>query len=110
MLHRLFSVHDAAAEGYLPPFHFPNRGQAVRTFIDTVNDPNSLFAKHPKDFTLFALGEFDDSNATFNLYPSPEPIGKAIDYITRDSARVIKVADGNADYENPTPFKKEIAS
>lgn len=89
MLHRLFSVHDASAEAYLPPFHFPNRGQAIRTFIDTCNDAQSLFNKHPKDFTLFALGEFDDENASFNLYKTPEPIGKAIDYITRDSAPAV---------------------
>lgn len=82
MLHRLFSIYDSKAEAYLPPFSFPARGQAVRTFADSCNDPAHMFNKHPEDYTMFALGEFDDATATFEIFPTPEPIGKAIEFKT----------------------------
>lgn len=62
---RIFSVYDVKAEAYLAPFTFPENGQAIRAFSDTVNDPNSMFNKHAADFTLFRLGYFDQSSGEF---------------------------------------------
>ena len=45
MLHRMFTVHDAKAEAYLPLFTFPTRGQAIRTFSDTVNGKEGVAGK-----------------------------------------------------------------
>ncbi len=62
MKHRIFSVYDEKAHAYLPPFVFPETGMAVRTFGDCLTDDGHQFGKHPSDYTLFDLGEFDDSN------------------------------------------------
>lgn len=80
MLWRLFSIYDSKAECYLPPFHFKSRGEAIRSFSDTANDPKSQLCRHPEDFTLFALGEYDDSDATFTTLKTPEPLGKALEF------------------------------
>ena len=39
---KIFTVFDDKIEAYTMPFFQQSRGQAVRTFTDTVNDPNTL--------------------------------------------------------------------
>jgi len=56
---RCFSIHDAKAQAFLTPFFFATDGQAIRVFSDTVRDPNHAFGKHPEDYSLFRIGEFD---------------------------------------------------
>lgn len=77
MILRVFTVYDSAAEAYLPPFYSKALGEALRSFIDTCADPEHSFYKHPNDYTLFHIGEFDDSNCTFELNTSPIAIGHA---------------------------------
>ena len=60
MLHKIFSVFDSKAELYLTPFFMKTKGEAVRGFEDVANDKNSAIGRHPEDYTLFELGEYDD--------------------------------------------------
>lgn len=55
------SIRDAKTDQWSPPFFVRSRGEAMRSFMDEVNstDPGSLIAKHPDDFALFLVGEFD---------------------------------------------------
>jgi len=57
----VFSVWDDKAQAFLPPFFLPNKAMAVRAFSGCVEDSNHMFCKHKMDYTLFFLGEFDDS-------------------------------------------------
>ncbi len=61
MLHKQYSVYDSKAEIYLPPFCFPTHGASLRAFKETCNDGQSSIAKHPADYTLFYIGEWDDN-------------------------------------------------
>lgn len=61
----VFSVYDKKASAFLAPFTFPARGQAVRAFSDTVNDPKTPFWKHPEDFDLHELGTFNEASGEF---------------------------------------------
>lgn len=63
MKHSLFAIFDSKAKAFLPPFMLPNSEMAVRAFSDCVNDPAHQFARHPADYTLFKVGEFDDGDA-----------------------------------------------
>lgn len=67
----IFSVFDKKAVAYLAPFYFPQKGQAIRAFEDSINDPQSTFNKHPEDYALFELGQFDD---TSGVITSKNPI------------------------------------
>jgi len=80
MLHKVFTVFDAKAESYLPPFYQVSSGMACRVFEDTVNDPGHQFHRHPGDFTLFEVGTFDDQSCTFELLPTPHSLGVAIEF------------------------------
>lgn len=66
---KCFTIYDSKAGAYLPPFFLPNEKMARRTFSDCVNIPSHAFCQHPADYTLFTVGEFDDSNGQFT--PSP---------------------------------------
>ncbi len=80
MIIKLFTIYDSKADAYLAPIHMQTTGQALRAFQDTVLDPTHAFSKHPEDYSLFSVGQFDDSNCKFDLLPTPICIAKAIEY------------------------------
>lgn len=90
MLLRLFTVYDEKAECYLPPFTFKTRGEAVRAFTESCTDINHQFFKHAADYTLFALGEYDDATAVYTPVGTPESLGKAIEYKTINAPHLIE--------------------
>lgn len=59
-----FSIYDSKAECFSPPFFRPAPGQAIRDFTDLANDPNTTIGKHPSDYGLYRIGEFDDGNGS----------------------------------------------
>jgi len=67
MVKKIFSIYDEKSEAYLQPFFLDTDGQAVRAIVDCLNDSNHNFARHSADYTLFALGEFDDQDATLTV-------------------------------------------
>lgn len=69
MIKYAVAIRDSRAEVFSDPLFFPARGAAVRAFADVVNDEKSEYAKHPEDYTLFYLGQYDDVAGT--LIPNP---------------------------------------
>lgn len=56
----LYSIFDKKARTYNTPFYLLNDEIAKRTALDLVKDHTTTIAKHPQDFILFRIGEFDD--------------------------------------------------
>lgn len=67
MIKKIFTIYDEKSEAYLQPFFLDTIGQAKRACTDCCNDVNHQFCKHPADYSLFQLGEFDDSTAEFKI-------------------------------------------
>lgn len=82
MIHKVFAVRDNTAELYNLPYYAPTTGSGKRLFSDTVNDKTSMLAKHPDDFELFELGEYDDVHAEFISNGSPVSLGTARSFLT----------------------------
>ena len=61
-------VKDRAADVFNRPFFVPHRNVAIRDFTDEVNRVavDNQLNKHPDDFDLYLLGEFDDSRGVFS--------------------------------------------
>lgn len=59
-----YSIYDRKALVYHLPFYALNDAVAVRTLSDVVADPQSMFSRHPNDYVLYQVGEFDDGNGT----------------------------------------------
>lgn len=56
----LLAVYDVVAGAYVgTPIGAPTRGVGERSFVDEVNRADSPWGKHPDDFELHEVGEFD---------------------------------------------------
>jgi len=77
---QIIAVRDSGAEMYGQPQFVLSLGQATRTFADQVNSKDSGdLGRHPDDFTLYHLGEYDDGNASFDLLPEPRQLVRGQD-------------------------------
>lgn len=82
---KMFGIYDTKALNYGAPFFMPTVGAAVRAFTDLANDEKSTVNKHPSDYMLMELGEFDDQSGKTHSLEAPKNLGFASDYI--DQAR-----------------------
>lgn len=57
---KVYSLFDLKAAVYSTPFFMPNDSMAVRSFSDLVNDKQTMVNRHPEDFILHGIGQFDD--------------------------------------------------
>jgi hypothetical protein len=62
---KLFAVaiRDIKANVFAQPYFVTSLGGAVRAFGDEIQraEPNNLMNKHPNDFELYHIGEYDDN-------------------------------------------------
>lgn len=70
MITKIFTVFDSKAEVYLVPFFYNTRGEAIRSFKDTVNDRSHPMGRHPADFTLFEIGHYDNETGICEAIPA----------------------------------------
>lgn len=78
----IYAVLDSKVDAFLQPFFMQRDGAAVRCFADAVNDPSSMLHKHPRDFMLLRIGEFDDS--TGRVFPCEHvELGLAFQFLKR---------------------------
>ena len=82
MMHFVVSIKDRAAEVFNRPFFVPHRNVAIRDFTDEVNRVagDNQLNKHPDDFDLYLLGEFDDSRGAF-VNNEPQVLVRAKDVL-----------------------------
>lgn len=81
----MFSIYDNKADAFNTPFFMAARGQAVRAFTDLVNDGQSAISKHPEDYKLCVLGEFNVVTAEF-MPSGVVSLGFGTDFVERKSA------------------------
>jgi len=80
---KVFSVRDDKAEIYMRPFFAQTIAEACRMWKDAASDENTSFFRHPEDFCLFEVGDFDTEFGTLIPALSPKPLGKAFDFIEK---------------------------
>ena len=94
---QIFTIYDQAANAYLPPFVRPAKGIAIREFTDEVNREGSVINQHPKDYTLFHIGEWDNNNSQIKQFETKLSVGHAIEFL----------ASPVDQEENITQFKRD---
>jgi hypothetical protein len=82
---KMYTIYDIKAKVYNKPFYVINEQVAIRMANDLLTDKSADVSKHPEDYVMIELGEYDDNTATFDLnkihnvlfnfmdIPSPEP-------------------------------------
>lgn len=85
MIMQIVSVKDSALQAYQQPWFVHTLGAAIRAFGDEVTrGGDSQMSKHPEDYELYHLGEYDDSNGRFTmLEDGPKQIARAKDHISK---------------------------
>lgn len=85
MIHKIFTIHDAAAGAYLTPFFLHAEGLAIRTFTDCINDPDHAFGRHPRDYNLMCIGEYDDQKGVITNYQTQKPLGNGLSFVQQSA-------------------------
>ncbi len=77
----VFGIFDVKAKCYSPPFFMSHNGQAIRFLQDLCSNVEAPIAKHPEDYILYSLAEFDNETGKFISKSNPEHLAKAIDFV-----------------------------
>lgn len=72
------AVHDGAVGAFMQPLFCRSLAEARRAFVDAVMDPKMEFGKHPADYHLFHIAEWDDAG-TLTPLPAPVKLMSALD-------------------------------
>lgn len=84
--HKVFLLKDDKSSSYGPPFIDENRGKVIRGIQEELQKGQAVWAKHPQDFTLFEVGEFDQRDGTITMYETKKCVGLVQDFkISLDS-------------------------
>lgn len=75
MRQSIYMVFDDKVKGFSMPFASASDAAAVRTFGDAVKQEGSLLSRHPEDFSLCRICDFDDGTGLVNALPKgPEMV------------------------------------
>ena len=81
----VLAVRDRAADVFGRPFYVPSLGAGIRSFSDYINSKeDGEMQKHPEDFDLYHLAEFDDESGVFECLTKPKQIAIGKDVKIRD--------------------------
>lgn len=78
MIYQVFAVKDSKAAAFALPFFLPRMELAIRSFKDAVSDPKHEMHRHPEDYSLWCLGEYDDEKGAM-LPVEPLQVARAVD-------------------------------
>ena len=76
---KVFAIRDSALDAYIRPFFVPSVAMAARSFRDEVNRPESEMHRHPSDYELFELGEWDEESGQFAQNAVARSVVRAVD-------------------------------
>lgn len=62
--HKVFVLKDEKSETYGYPVVSQSTGVFLRDLSDRARDGQSMFSKHPMDFSIFEIGEYDPDKGT----------------------------------------------
>lgn len=73
MIVKIVAVRDKKCDCFSRPFVAQTPAAAIRSFSDEVNrqDQNNEYYKHPEDYALYELGEYNDADGS--IKPSDIP-------------------------------------
>lgn len=71
MILSIYALHDRVAGYYGAPFFMGSNGEAVRAVTELARDLSTQVGRHPADFALYHLGEFDNVTGQFHIVAAP---------------------------------------
>jgi hypothetical protein len=80
MIYFVYSIYDEKVKTFANPFYKPTNPSAIRDFTDLAKDQNTTIGRHPEDYTLYQIGEYDDQTGLMKPYEQLNNLGKATQY------------------------------
>lgn len=89
MITLIFAIWDKKAEAFVnEPFYARSKGIAIRAFRDLANSKDNDIGKHPEDYGLHHIGDFNHNNGTIlsadEATRSPVHLVNALDLIEKE--------------------------
>lgn len=81
---RIYSIRDSKGEIFNNPFFNKTHGEAERNFRDLVNDKQTTVGRHPEDYDLYHIGEYDDNTGKIQPLDTPQHIVKAVQLVQKE--------------------------
>jgi hypothetical protein len=81
MIHKVVSIFDQASLTFGRPVYVPALGSAIRSFQDEIqnNEQPSDLSRHPADFSLHHVADYDDNTGRFTNYEDVR-IARGVDF------------------------------
>lgn len=76
---RIVAILDDGIGSFMRPICTRSNGEAIRSFIDEVNRPDSDMGKHAADYTLYEIGAFDEETGALKPLQLPNILMRAND-------------------------------
>lgn len=85
MKKRVYAIRDDKLECFAQPVLVDNDAVAVRQFGDIISAGNDhIMGKHPGDFALYHLGEYDMHTGIFENLPCPAILARGSDFAKKE--------------------------
>lgn len=84
----ILAIYDRQLDAFMTPFFAQSVNAGIRSFGDLINsNPQEMeAARHPDDYDLYHLGEFDSDKGTLTMVDKLEPqqvaVGKNLVKVT----------------------------
>lgn len=81
----VIAVYDVQVGAYMRPMFVPSEGAGIRAFSDEVNRKDSEMNKHPQDYRLDRLGEWNEIDGGFVVDANePRQLVTAVSVLVRE--------------------------
>ena len=77
----MYTIYDVKADVYTTPFFLMNDEVAKRHVMSALQDPETTFFRHPADYTLYKVGEWDDQGAQLNPTNGPQLVTTLLELV-----------------------------
>jgi len=86
----LMSTFDAKVGLFIHQFFVRSTAEGMRFFSDELRRPDSALAAHPEDYSLFRLGELDQTSGRFEAEMAPIQVVTALELVASSELRAVK--------------------
>lgn len=66
---KVYSLRDVRTEAFMRPMFVQNQKVIERVMEDGLRDESSNLSRHPEDYQLYYLGEFDEDTGKIDSVP-----------------------------------------
>ena len=77
----LTAVYDEKAKAFGDCFVSPSKGIAIRGFGDACKNTEGMLAKHPADYKLYFIGDYENEIGKVFCPEIPELLCSAVDFV-----------------------------